>query len=291
MDQEEIRTILAISRTGSFTRAAETLHVTQSTVTARVQQLERELGVAIWDRNTRRLILTGDGEKLMPLFERAELLYQRIRETVDASRFFRHVTVGAVHSQWSSGILPLLRGWMDSRPGITWRLISGHSRDLLELLRDGTLDIAFSYLPSQEPGLRSTLLAEQPLILIGARSEVHAMNTEDVKARSLAFLDWGPPFSEWFQEEFDGFDPAVQVDQAPLLVQILLQGDFFGFMPPAMARDALKLGSLHPTPYVPKKPVPMRTLFLVSSERALARPQVMDLWNYVQTAGPPLLLN
>lgn len=57
MDQDQIRTILAVERTGSFTQASEPLHVTQFTGSARVRQLEQELGATIWDRITRRLIL------------------------------------------------------------------------------------------------------------------------------------------------------------------------------------------------------------------------------------------
>ncbi len=294
MDQEQIRTVLAVERYGSFTLAADMLHVTQSTVTARIRHLERELGVAIWERTTRRLVLTSEGKKLMALFERMDNLFERMRGVADSSGFARHVVFGSVHSQWSSGILPLLRAWAEQQPSVTWRLITGHSRELIEWVRDGSLDAAITYFPAHEHGLLSELLAEQPLRLLGASilglPDGSPLTTDQVKQHRLAYVEWGAPFTEWYRQEFDGWIPAIQVDQAPLLVQLLTNGGYLGFMPAALARTALNQGVLSEVPYLSETPLPARSVHLISSERALARPMVRDLWSHVLERGSSAFL-
>ncbi|MEH6577588.1 MAG: LysR family transcriptional regulator [Amphritea sp.] len=65
-----LRAFFEIARCGSFTRAAESLHLTQSTLTATIKQLEEDVGLTLFDRTTRRVILTREGERFRPVSER-----------------------------------------------------------------------------------------------------------------------------------------------------------------------------------------------------------------------------
>ncbi|NMP23145.1 LysR family transcriptional regulator [Sulfobacillus harzensis] len=290
MDRDQIETVLAVERFGSFTRAADALHVTQSTVTARVRQLESELGISIWERTTRRLVLTPEGTRLMALFKRTSILFERMFEVADERTVLRHVVIGSVHSQWSSGILPLLTRWAKSHPSVTWRLITGHSRELLDGVRDGVLDAAITYFPAGEHGLQSTLLAEQRIALLGAPNTVKEWATPmDLPHFPLAYVNWGEPFTSWFQREFDSWTPTVQVDQAPLLIEILASGGYVGFMPRALAQPAVAEGKLVEVAFHPGFPTPLRSVYLVSSERALARGLIADVWHYLTVRGPDVL--
>ncbi|MEH6811770.1 MAG: LysR family transcriptional regulator, partial [Motiliproteus sp.] len=58
-----LRAFTQIAGCGSFTRAAESLHLTQSTLTATIKQLEQQLGLSLLDRTTRRVLLTSEGER------------------------------------------------------------------------------------------------------------------------------------------------------------------------------------------------------------------------------------
>lgn len=292
MDEEQIHTILAVNRTGSFTRAASMLHVTQSTVTARIRQVERELGVPIWERTTRHLALTPQGRGLMALFERADILFARIHDSASPDALARQVVFGSVHSQWSAGVLPILQGWGAQQPGVRWRLITGHSGELLDKVSDGSVDAAVTYFPGVERGMQTTLLAEQRLRLLGSPDLVSTgavLNTAQVRARPIAYVDWGPPFTDWFRQEFEDISPVVQVDQAPLLTAILLEGRHVGFMPAVLARELVRGGKLVDITYHPERPLPIRSVYAVSSERALVRPAVRSLWDYLRDQGPRLL--
>lgn len=291
MDFDQVRTVLAIERTGSFTRAAEMLHLAQSTVTARVHQLEQELDTVIWDRTTRHVSLTPQGERLLPLFERAEILFDRIADVAESSDDARRLVFGSVHSQWSVGIIPMMESWARSA-NLRWRLVTAHSGELLQWVRDGSIDIAVTYFPGGERGLVSVLWAEHPLVLLGSpdlAAQAHQWTNEEVRARKIAYLEWGPPFTEWFGHEFDGVVPAVQVDQAPLLLQVLSQGGYVGFMPKALADDALRRGQATILTYLSRTPLPVRSVYMVSSDRALQNRGAASVWAHItdQVAGGP----
>lgn len=65
-----LRAFTEIAKNGSFTRASEALHVTQSTLTATIKQLEEQAGLKLFDRTTRRVLLTGEGESFLPVAEK-----------------------------------------------------------------------------------------------------------------------------------------------------------------------------------------------------------------------------
>ncbi len=291
MNHDHILTVLAVERAGSFTRAAEELNVTQSTVTARIRQIEAELGVSIWERTTRRLVLTVEGKQLVDLFGRASILFERMREVVDARGFSRHVVMGSVHSQWSSGILPLLSSWTKNHPEISWRLLTGHSGELLAGVRDGGIDVAITYFPSGEHGILSKLLAQQDLVFlcVPQLAGTRVLDASDLKQLPLAYLNWGDPLSGWFQRELEGWMPAVQVDQAPLLIAMLLSGNYVGWMPRALADAELRQGQLVEIPVRLGSSIPPRAVYAVTSERALVHSPVNDLWHHVTEKAPSIL--
>lgn len=292
MDQEQIVTALAIERTGSFTRAAESLNITQSTVTARIRQLENELGVQIWERTTRRLLLTSEGTRLMALFAQSALIFDRMLEVSDTEGFAHHLVFGSVHSQWSSGVLPLLMHWTKTHPRLTWRLVTGHSRELLDHIRAGTLDGAITYFPAGEHGMPSVLLAQQHLVLVGspsARAWPSTLTSDALRNLPLAYLNWGEPFTSWFAREFVELMPAIQVDQAPLLLEVLTSGQFVGFMPKALAKEAVAAGKLVYLNFRASVQLPTRDVYLVASERSLARQITIDLWNHLTKQAPGVL--
>ncbi|MFT6352829.1 MAG: DNA-binding transcriptional LysR family regulator, partial [Neptuniibacter pectenicola] len=65
-----LRAFTEIAKSGSFTRAAENLHLTQSTLTATIKQLEEQVELKLFDRTTRRVMLTGEGENFFPVAEK-----------------------------------------------------------------------------------------------------------------------------------------------------------------------------------------------------------------------------
>src|SRR5438445_11858988 len=123
MDIELARTFIEIVSTGSFIKAADRLHVAQTTVSARVRLLEQQLGRPLFVRNNGGASLTPAGEQFLRYAPTFVQLWQRVRHVVAVPQGYRSMlTIGAEVSLWQ----PLLRHraiWMRrSLPAIALRV-------------------------------------------------------------------------------------------------------------------------------------------------------------------------
>ena len=144
MEIHQLQYFVAVAEEASFTRAAARVHVAQPGVSAQVRRLEAELGQQLLDRSGRSVTLTEVGAAVLP-FARAAL------DALDGARLAVDQLAGLVRGQVAVGMvsgcaLPslaeLLADFHGRYPGVTIALAEDGSDRLLELLRDGTLDLA-----------------------------------------------------------------------------------------------------------------------------------------------------
>lgn len=170
----ELRTLAlveAVARLGSFTRAAQELHIAQPAVSAQVAGLERELGVRLFVRARRGATLTDAGVRVVEHARRMLTQAERLRADVDDLR-------GLVTGRLRVGITPLV-GDLDvpaavaafhrDHPGLTLQIRSGLIDALLTKLAAGELDAVVG--PVDEPAERRfevAVLATETVVLISA---------------------------------------------------------------------------------------------------------------------------
>jgi DNA-binding transcriptional LysR family regulator len=155
----QLETLLAIVEHGSFAKAANALHTTQSTVSARVRDLERYLGAPLFDRLGRRAQLTSRGEDMLPFARQfvdyARSLEPKFRDPAAMSGLLRMGVVGVVANTWLPRLVTAIR---ERHPRVTLRLDMSLTRTLIERLRAGRLDLAIIAGQVAEPGLHSMSL-------------------------------------------------------------------------------------------------------------------------------------
>src|SRR6187401_3711482 len=158
MDIELARTFVEIVSTGSFIKAADRLHVAQTTVSARVRLLEQQLGRPLFVRNKGGATLTPAGEQFLRFAPTFVQLWQRAKQQVAVPEGHRAVlTVGSEVSLWQ----PLLLDWVQwirrSMPDISLHVHVDVPQDLINQVASGLVDVAIMYAPQQRPGLRIDL--------------------------------------------------------------------------------------------------------------------------------------
>jgi DNA-binding transcriptional LysR family regulator len=165
MELRHLRYFVAVAEELHFRRAAERLHVAQPAVSEQVRKLEQELGVALLERTPRNVTLTEAGVAMLEESRRVLELADRAQHSARNAgcNAAERLRVG-----YSATVLPasVLRALRDVRasPGCTeTRLFSGSATDLLQGVRDGSLDAALVPLPVPAFGLRVTRLADQHL--------------------------------------------------------------------------------------------------------------------------------
>ena len=158
-----LRTFEAAARRGSFTKAAEELHVTQSAVSRQIRTLEDDLGVPLFRRGHRKVRLTADGERLLPVLTRA---FRDIEKTVARLRQpERDVKLKVPPTFAIRWLIPRLERFQTERPDIQVRLTSGVGE--VKLGKE-PFDLGVVYVRAGEPGRRGDVLVRDHAVAVAA---------------------------------------------------------------------------------------------------------------------------
>lgn len=144
MQLHQLEYVLAVSKYHSFTRAAEEIKVSQSSLSQQIITLEKELGITLFKRTTRSVSLTSAGQDFvthaMRIMSEVSATHQCIQEYVSVDK--GHLTVGIIPIVGYYSIPKLLAAFNKDFPGITLSLIEYQDDELLEMLNSSKLDAA-----------------------------------------------------------------------------------------------------------------------------------------------------
>lgn len=162
---------VAVAEELNFTRAARRLHLAQSGLSAAVRALERELGLPVFDRTSRRVTLTDAGAALLPEARATLAAAQAARDAVDQVRggLRGALALGTLTSVGVLDLPGLVGRFHADHPDVTIRLqaATSGSAGLAEALVEGTLDAAFLSFPGPPPaGLTVRTLASVPMLAL-----------------------------------------------------------------------------------------------------------------------------
>lgn len=242
MDTELARTFLAVIATGSFVEASQRLHLTQSTVSSRIQRLEEQLGAELFVRNKAGTTLTPAGRQ----FQRHAALLTRTVEQARqeigiVSGFRATLTVGCRIGLWDDLLLLWLPIFAKLAPDIAVRAFIGFEENLMEHLIDGRAQIGLMYTPQSRPGLTVEALLDERLVMVSTRAEPPREPKGD-----YVYVDWGPEFFAQHSLAFPNFmGAALTVNMGWLGLQRILASGGSGYFPLRLLREHVLAGRLH----------------------------------------------
>ena len=241
MDIEQARTFLQVVAIGNFQGAAEKLNVTQSTVSARIQNLERKLGAKLFSRSKQGATLTAAGQRFVRHAQTLVRTADIARQDVGLPEGYSGgLTVSGRIALWEN-FLPRWVAWMrEVAPTISLRLEIGFEQGIMHGLVQNTLDIGLMYTPESRPGLAQERLFDETLVLV----------TTDRKRpwpdSGYVHVDWGTEFSHQFSVHFpDHPAPALSANIGWLGIQQLLMSGGSAYFPERMVRTLIAEKRLH----------------------------------------------
>jgi LysR family transcriptional regulator, transcription activator of glutamate synthase operon len=169
MELRQLRYFAAVARHRNFTRAAEELHLAQSALSQQVRRLERELGVELFVRTTRRVELTDAGgialARATRVLSEVDALGSELDELAGLLR--GHLRVGGVLPAGGVDLPELLVGFNRLHPDVEVELREGTAAEMLERLRRDELDLALAMVapPDVPDGFAHELLGVEQLVL------------------------------------------------------------------------------------------------------------------------------
>jgi DNA-binding transcriptional LysR family regulator len=254
MELRQLEHFIAVAEESSFTKAAQRLHVVQSTLSVSIRALERELGAQLLERTTHRVHLTDAGRAVLPEARSALAAVDAARDAVAAVQggVRGTIRVGIMNSVRLVDLASVLTRYHEERPlvQIVPHTAVGGSVELAAGVLDGTLDLAFTALPGPYPnGLTVAPLASEPLLLACPDDHPYA-SREHVALAELhgeRFVDfpvgWGTRASVDRAFEQAGLlrEIAVEVSDVPTAVELVRAGFGCAFLSDSMTAGARRV--------------------------------------------------
>ncbi len=169
MELYQLKSFVAVAEEGNLTRAAERLFVSQPAVSGHLKALEAELGVRLFRRSPKGMVLTTDGEKLRT---RALAVLAGVDEMMRQAQALKDQVSGPFRLGLNTDsaylrISELFRGVHDAHPGIELELVQSNSNAIIDDLKTGRLDGGFALMHAQDEALETVRLEEVGTYITG----------------------------------------------------------------------------------------------------------------------------
>lgn len=236
MNFQQLAYLRELERAGTVTEAAERMHVSQPALSQALSQLERRLGVPLFERQGRRRVLTPAGRRVAgfasEVLGRVAELQSRLQAERDGEA--GTLTVGMIDAA-SLYVLPsAIRRFRVDHPAVQLRLVVDSTNALLDRLREFDLDVAFVVGPVEDAGLRSQVVLREPLYVYAP-----AGSSEAPQAAAWALYPDGRRTRALIDAGFAarGLTPTVvlESDSPDVLRQMVALGLGWSVLPAAVA--------------------------------------------------------
>lgn len=279
MDFEQLKAFYTVSQTKNFTKAAEMLHLVQSTVTMRIKQLEEKVGKPLFQRDKRSVEITQAGLTLLPYAERIlKLASEALNEVAALHPYEDYLSIGSLNSIWTSTLEPILKEYHYRYPQIAISTKTGHSSDVIQYLLDNLIQIGIVYVPPSLPNFEVIPTWEDEIVLV-SKPDFSITSATEVDARELChlpllFVNWGPPFHEWIRQTLPrSFVPKLQLDKAELAIDLVKEGLGVSLLTRSTVKTELAAGTLREITIVGNEP-PKRSAYIVLPRDKKNKPSV-----------------
>ena len=289
LTQRQLRMFAATAAAGNISRASEALHISQPALTRGLQEFESQLGVTLFQRTTRTLKLTHEGERFLPVAQRLlgdmELATAEIREQVTGMRGTVSVAVGTA---FGCTVLPeVLRRFSQSHPDVKVRLMDDNSQGITARVSRAEVDFGIGSPVGDSGPLLCARLLSAPLGLLGDDAQYPlATFARDQDLTALPLLKEAADTSIMHMLRTHGSDIVSHMGQGIEVSSLDLQLTF--------ARQGLgvavvsALGASHPLAqglcFVPLRPTISRDVFTIQRRDRAASPSARALMQAVTEA-------
>ncbi|SPA37953.1 putative TRANSCRIPTIONal REGULATOR, LysR family [Cupriavidus taiwanensis] len=191
MDLAALEIFRAVVEAGGITRAAERLHRVQSNVTTRIRQLEQSLGVDLFVRDGRRMVLTPSGQTLFDYACRILTLTEEARHAVLPARPHGRLRIASMESTAASRLPQVLAAYHQAWPEVQLELVTLATRQAFDALARFEVDCAFVAEPLADPALRAVPVFEEELVVITREHHRPVHSAADLEVPTLLAFEPG----------------------------------------------------------------------------------------------------
>lgn len=220
MDVDLLKTFIEVQRTRHFGRAAENLFITQSAVSARIRQLEDELGVRLFMRDRNNIQLTTAGQKLLRHAETIIATWNHARlDVAIGDDIGQHVSVAAIPHLWDIFVTDWLARVHRKHGDIAITAEGLSAEPLARRILDCSLDVGFMFEPPRLPELVIVPVYSFRLLLVSSRADCDLEQSLD---HDYIYVDWGGDFANRHARQLPGpATPALRIGVGAAALHLL----------------------------------------------------------------------
>lgn len=260
-----IEAFLAVVESGSISKAAALLHISQSSVSYRLKTLEAELGYKLLERNqgVRGIILTNKGHRYLSVAEKLMVL-KRETESIQKVVDKMEIRFGVADSI-SLFVLPkiykhIFETFQEAKPFI----LTQHTLETYESVKARTIDMGFVKSEFSMPNVIVKKCLEEEMILVryGEPSQyLKRVDPSELNSKNEIYMDWGYAYQIWHDCWWAPNDYLVRVDAAHLVFELLDSEEKWAVVPRSIF-DALAPTGPFTAQEITEKP-PKRSCYLI----------------------------
>ncbi|MDQ2713320.1 MAG: LysR family transcriptional regulator [Chloroflexota bacterium] len=264
MELRHLRSFVAIAEEMNFTRAAQHLHISQPPLTRMIQDLEKELGVQLFDRSKRQIALTPAGKAFL---EQANGILKQCDEAVSMTlRVSRgevgQLKIGFTGTALHSGLPEIVHSYGERFPGVEVRLLELALPAQWQRLSEHQIDVGFAVAPGQKEGMTNeVVLKRTTVVVLPAKHPLATQKTIDLSLLTAEPWIWFPRQCNPCYHDHNlqlcrqaGFEPRIvqETNQAHVMVSLVAAGIgvalMSGFVQGLQQRDVIYKPLNIPTP-------------------------------------------
>jgi len=273
MESQDMRIFRAVAREGTITKAAERLGYVQSNVTARIRQLEADLGTALFYRHNRGMTLTSSGKMLLGYADKIiGLLEEATTALSSATEPSGPLAIGSTQTAAAVRLPKLLAAYHGQYPNVRLSLTTGHTQSMIEKVLRHELDGAFIGCANTFPDLRSEPAFEEELTIVAPPSvaDLSEALTKPILvfAKGCSYRDI---LEEWLAAAGKTDALTMEFGTLEAIVGGVAAGLGITLMPVSVVSKQLTDGSLK-TFSLPEPYRKMRTEFVMRKDSFIGKP-------------------
>jgi len=259
MEISQLEAFIAVAKTGSFSKASKTLHLSQPAISRRISLLEHTLKASLFERIPKGIILSDSGNKFLPYAMR---VMSSIKDGMEALKTEDNISSGVINiavvgTLASTNLSKKLKAFRIQYPQVELNLRTALSDDVSDLVLSGEVHLGMRYFPESSSEIHSNLLFKEPMVTVCAHDTAlfdHS-NFKIEQLKSCKFLSFSQSkkkttnsFHQITQKQLmkAGLDEAelMSVDSLTAQKRLVEAGFGLSLLPLSCIDEELKLGTL-----------------------------------------------
>ncbi|UOQ49326.1 LysR family transcriptional regulator [Gracilibacillus caseinilyticus] len=267
MHYDQLKTFLKVVELKNFTKVAEALHITQSTVTARIQQIEAFYGQKLFIRHKGNIQLTSIGYKLLPMLQRQMNLWEKTKKVAneELENAFQ-INISATYSLWRKISTNIIKKLYQEHDPSYLHLKTDHSHFIIQNILDGSTDFGIVYNKPISKEIASVLIQKDTFSLYKHRDLRinQPLSFQDLSNETWIYLNWGHSFEAWMEKENEQkIQPKIEVGHSDLAIQLINDVKGLAFLSDNEVKQSDLGQHLERLCFESQSPIPFQAIYFI----------------------------